>query len=135
MNIFFYWEWKCFVLKIFRFVCFQWIHKLQHLWHHPRHSCTLEVPFSILSFRILGIISMTFDQKLVHLMTNISNLCLALLWRLETSFRFFYDFDKIAIKCNMFILSRWYLIFFKQNMLHEVWNISRKIFKNCIHDL
>ena len=30
-----------FVLRIFRFLCFWWIHNSQNLWRHRRHWCTL----------------------------------------------------------------------------------------------
>ena len=47
-------------------------------------------------FVILGSIKMEYDQILVWLMTKISNSFLPLMWRLETSFRHFCDFGKIA---------------------------------------
>ena len=40
---------------------------------------------------------MEFGQILLQLVINISNLFLALLWGLETSFRAFHSFDIIAI--------------------------------------
>ena len=43
-------------------------------------------------FRILGSIKMKFGQILVQIVKIIFNLCLAVLWRLETISRPFYDF-------------------------------------------
>ena len=42
-------EKESFFLKIFWLLCFWWIHKLEILWHHHRHYCTLEVTLSIVS--------------------------------------------------------------------------------------
>ena len=39
---FFVWI-KSFVHKIFRFLCFGWIHRLQILWRHHRHCYTLYI--------------------------------------------------------------------------------------------
>lgn len=36
-----------FGLKIFRFLCFWWVHELRCLWRHHRHYCSLEVAISI----------------------------------------------------------------------------------------
>ena len=47
---------------------------------------------------------MKFGQILVEPLANISILFLALLRRLETSSRYFYDFHKIEIQCNLLIL-------------------------------
>ena len=45
---------------------------------------------------MLGIIKMKFDQLTVYRMVHISNLFLALLWTLETSFMPFYGFDEMG---------------------------------------
>ena len=92
---------------IFRFLCFWWMQKLQILWHDHRHECTLEDALSIFFFRFLGSIKMKLGQVLVHLMTNISNWFVTLLWRLETGFRPFYNSDKMTVQCNLFIFSWW----------------------------
>ena len=55
---------------------------------------------------------MKLDKILVRFMTNISNLFLAQYWRLETSFRPFYDFIKIKIYWDMAIFNIWHLSFF-----------------------
>ena len=52
---------------------------------------------------------MKIGQALEQLMTNISNLFLALTWWLETSSRSFCDFDKITISCDLVIFSTWLL--------------------------
>ena len=50
-----------------------------------------------LFIRVLSSIKMKFVQVLVKLMTNIFNSFLALLRRLITSSRSFYNFDKMAV--------------------------------------
>ena len=52
---------------------------------------------------------MKIGQALEQLMTNISNLFLALTWWLETSSRSFCDFDKITKSCDLVIFSTWLL--------------------------
>ena len=50
---------------------------------------------------------MKFGQILVYLIANISNMSLAQCWRLETSSRPFYDFNKMAIfNSLLFTLSK-----------------------------
>ena len=46
---------------------------------------------------------MKFGQILVCCMTNISNMFLGECWRLETSFRLFYDFIKMTIQQDLAI--------------------------------
>ena len=48
-------------------------------------------------FRILVCIKIKFDQVLVQLIANISNLFLSLLWRMETSSKPFWKFGKLTI--------------------------------------
>ena len=72
---------------------------------------------------------MKLDQILVCPMRNISNMFLAQCWRLETSFRSFYDFIKMAIDQNLAIFNSWHLPFlivpyshFQKNETLESWN-------------
>ena len=46
-------------------------------------------------------IKMKFGQVIVQLMTNMSDLFVALLGKLKTSYRLFYDFDKMALVCDV----------------------------------
>ena len=48
---------------------------------------------------------MKFRQILVCSMTNFSNMFLAECWRLETSFRLFYDFIKMTIQQDLAIFN------------------------------
>ena len=80
-------------------------------------------------FRILSPITMKLGQILVCPMTNISNLFLAQCWRLESSFRPFYDFIQMAIERNLVIFNSWHLPFlivcyshFQKNETLESWN-------------
>ena len=71
------------------FLCFWWIHKLKNLWRHPRHYW-LEAVFSIFS------LESSVNQKDIwpdnlQLIKFISNLFSALLWKLWTNPRPFYD--------------------------------------------
>ena len=56
---------------------------------------------------LLDGIWMKFDQILVQLTRNISNLLLSLLRRLKTSSSSYYVSDKIAIHGDLFIFGRW----------------------------
>ena len=76
--------------------------RFQNLWHYT---------YAWL-FWILSTIKMKLDKILVCCMTNISKLFLAQYWRLETSFRPFYDFFKITIYWDMGIFNIWHLPFF-----------------------
>ena len=64
-----------------------------------------------LFFKMLGSIKMKYDPILLQLMIKISNSILVLLWKLETSSRLFYHFEKIAIWYVLLIFIRWYLTF------------------------
>ena len=62
-------------------------------------------------------------------MTNIFNMSLAQFWRLETSTRFFYDFDKMTTKQDLAIFNSWHLPFlivphspFEKNETLEFWH-------------
>ena len=57
----------------------------------------MEVALILVFFLTLSTIKMKFGQTLVCCMANISNMCLAQYWRLETSFRPFYKIIKVAI--------------------------------------
>ena len=65
----------------------------------------MEVTLSFISFLILSTIKVKFGQILVHLITIISNMFLAQCWRLETSFRPFYDFNETTIKWDLAIFN------------------------------
>ena len=80
-------------------------------------------------FWILSPIKMKLGQILVCPMTNISNMFLAQCWRLETSFRPFYDFIKMVTVQNLAIFNSWHLPFlivpyshFQKNETLESWN-------------
>ena len=73
---------------------------------------------------------MKFGQILVCFMTNISNMFLAECWRLETNFRFFYDFIKITIQQDLgsiLMVDIYHLIVlyspFQKNNTLESWHI------------
>lgn len=69
-------------------------------------------------FKIVSSIKMKLGQLLVKLMTNISNLLLALSWTLDTSPTCFYNFDKMEIWCNLFVLSKSCLLLFPIVSVH-----------------
>ena len=48
---------------------------------------------------------MKSHQKLVEPMTNICKMFLALLWKMKTISKLFYDFDKIAMQWDMLIFN------------------------------
>ena len=56
--------------------------------------------------RILG----TIKTKLVRNYCSISNLFLALLWRLEACWKPFLNFNKMTILCNPLVFSKWCLL-------------------------
>ena len=60
---------------------------------------------------ILSHIKMKFGELLVCCMTDISNMFLTECWRLETSFRLFYDFIKITIQQDLAIFNGWHIPF------------------------
>ena len=76
---------------------------------------------------ILSHIKMKFGELLVCCMTDISNMFLTECWRLETSFRLFYDFIKMTIQQDLAIFNGWYIPFLivlyspLQKMKH--WNL------------
>ena len=61
INEFFHLKKKCFVLEIFRCLCFCEIYWLLNLWRHHGHYCIMEVTFAYF-FWILSTIKMKFDQ-------------------------------------------------------------------------
>lgn len=58
----------------------------------------------IFFLQILGTIEMIF-KEFKQLIANISKLVLFLLWGLESSFGLFFDFDKIAMECDLLVFS------------------------------
>lgn len=125
----------CFVRKIIRFLCFRWMQKLQNLWRHLKHECFSEVTISIVCFRVPGSIWMKFGHIFVQLMKNISNSFLPLLLRLKTSFRPFYDFDTMAVECNLIIFG-WWCLKFLIVLVHtvkkvKILQVHPKHFINC----
>ena len=97
IMISFYLKKKCFVLEISRFSRFLW---------NPHISTYVTLSWALLHngsynyayfFWILRTIKMRFSKMLVSCTTNVCNKFLAQCWRLETSFRLFYDFIKMAI--------------------------------------
>ena len=75
-------------------MCFGWIYKLQNLRRHCRDTCPSKVTLSIVSLES-QVVSKLNWLNTMQLKTNISNLLLTKKWRLETSSRVFYDFDKV----------------------------------------
>ena len=76
-----------------------------------------------------SIIKMKFGQISVCCMTNFSNMYLALCWRLETSFRPFYDFIKMIMYQDLAVFNSWHFKFlivlyspFQKKMEH--WNLA-----------
>ena len=58
-----------------------------------------------------SIIKMKFGQISVCCVTNFSNMYLALCWRLETSFRAFYDFIKMIMYQDLAVFNSWHFKF------------------------
>ena len=98
--IFFYLKKKCFVLKILRFLCFCKTCRFQNLWRHHKYYCIMIVTLLLISFESFWN-KMKFGQILTYCMTTISNMFLTECWRLETSFRLFYDFVKKTIQQDL----------------------------------
>ena len=71
----------------------------------------MQVTLMLVSFLILSPIKMKFGQILVSCMTKISDMFLAECWRLETSFRLFYDFIKMTIQQDLVILNGCHILF------------------------
>ena len=78
---------------------------------------------------ILCRMRMKFGQILVCCMTNISNMFLAQCWRLETSPRPFYDFNKMTILGDLTVFNSWHLPYlivpyslFQKNEVLESWH-------------
>ena len=83
---------------------FFWNRRFQNFLRHHKHCCTY-------FFWIRSPIKRKFGQILVHCMTNIPNMFLAESWRLETSFRLFYDFIKMARQQDLAIFNGWHTSF------------------------
>ena len=104
---------KCFVLEIFRFLCFCKICRFQNLWRHHRHCFIMEaILINAYLFWMLCTAKVKFGQIVVYCMRNISNLFLAQCWRQETNSRLFYFFIKMTIKQDLTIFNSWHLPFF-----------------------
>ena len=114
LTIFFYLNKKqCFVLKIFRFLCFCEICRFQNLWRHHRHCYIMEaILINAYLFWMLCTTKVKFGQILVCCMRIISNLLLAQCWRQEINSRLFYFFIKMTIKQDLTIFNSWHLPFF-----------------------
>ena len=72
----------------------------QNLWRHHKYYCTMIVTLLLISFESFWN-KMKFGQILAYCMTTISNMFLTECWRLETSFRLFYDFVKKTIQQDL----------------------------------
>ena len=72
-----------------------------------------------------GSIKMKFGQISAQLKTKVSYSFWHILQKQETNCRLFYEFDKVAILCDLLIFSRWGLLF----LIMSVLNIKRV--KNC----
>ena len=82
----FLFEEKSFSLSVYLDSFFWCINRLQNLWCHHIYYC---IHTYDCFFRILDLLC----QILVYVMSDISSLYLVLFWRLETSFRPFWDFN------------------------------------------
>ena len=95
INFFYLKKKHCFVLEISRFLCCCEIHRFQNLWRHRRHCYIMEVTLMLI-FLNPKCYKNEIWSIFVCCITNISNIFLVHCWRLETSFRSFYDFIKIT---------------------------------------
>ena len=91
------------ILKIFRFSVF---------WMNPQTSKSVTISLKLQHirsqtfdclFRILASAKMKFVGRLIQLIVIISDLFLALLWKIETNCRSFYEFDKMTVKCDQLV--------------------------------
>ena len=99
-----------------------------HIFHESRNFKICQVIINInpytfdYFFRVPVSIKINIGHILVKFMTNISNLFLPQLWRLETSSRPFYNFDKIAVQCDLLIFD--WCCLSKRIKIHELIMIS-----------
>ena len=110
----------CFVLKIFRFLYFAWIWKLQILWRHYQHFCILEIHILIFLLNpiyyhdeTLWNVSITYNEH--------SQLFLILILKTGAYSRLFLSFQPVLITQQPIIMS------FKFFILLKVCTVAIKI--------